>query len=110
VLRPAPRSVPHSAAMTGRMPVLGVGGGAVGAAVGAYMDHQQKEMEQSLQAPASRCKERREYTESEHAQQHYVCFRFSKLDATGPNRADSVANILNQYPESTITITGHTMI
>jgi len=84
-------------------------GGALGAAVGAYMDHQQKEMEQSLQGTGIEVQRTAENTLSLNMPSS-ITFAFDSANLTpqAQSALNSVANILNQYPESTITITGHT--
>lgn len=84
-------------------------GGALGAAVGAYMDHQQKEMEQSLQGTGIEVQRTAENTLNLNMPSS-ITFAFDSATLTpqAQSALNSVANILNQYPESTITVTGHT--
>ncbi|MGZ8227875.1 MAG: OmpA family protein [Methylococcaceae bacterium] len=84
-------------------------GGAVGAAVGAYMDHQQKEMQQSLQGTGIEVQRTAENTLNL-TMPSSITFGFdsSVLTPQAQSALDSVAKVLNQYPDSTITITGHT--
>jgi outer membrane protein OmpA-like peptidoglycan-associated protein len=84
-------------------------GGAVGAAVGAYMDHQQQEMQQSLQGTGIEVQRTAENTLSLNMPSS-ITFAFDSANLTpqAQTALDSVAKVLNQYPESTITITGYT--
>ena len=84
-------------------------GGAVGAAVGAYMDHQQKEMQQSLQGTGIEVARTSENTLSLNMPSS-ITFGFdsSQLTPQATSALDSVANVLNKYPDSTITVTGYT--
>jgi outer membrane protein OmpA-like peptidoglycan-associated protein len=84
-------------------------GGAVGAAVGAYMDHQQEEMEQSLSGTGIEVERTAENTLNLNMP-NSVSFGFDSANLTpqAQTAVNSVARILNQYPDSTITVTGHT--
>lgn len=84
-------------------------GGAVGAAVGAYMDHQQQEMEQSLRGTGIEVERTAEDTLNLNMPSS-ITFGSNSANLTpqAQSAANSVARILNQYPDSTITITGHT--
>jgi outer membrane protein OmpA-like peptidoglycan-associated protein len=84
-------------------------GGAVGAAVGAYMDKQQREMEQSLQGTGIDVQRTAENTLSLNMPSS-ITFGFNSANLTpqAQSALDAVANVLNQYRDSTITITGHT--
>jgi len=84
-------------------------GAAVGAAVGAYMDHQQQQMQQSLQGTGIEVQRTADNTLNLTMPSN-ITFGFNSADITPQVQTalDSVANILNQYPASTITITGHT--
>ncbi|MBK8815323.1 MAG: OmpA family protein [Methylococcaceae bacterium] len=84
-------------------------GGAVGAAVGAYMDHQQKAMQQSLQGTGIEVQRTAENTLNL-TMPSSITFGFnsSQLTPDAQNALNSVSNVLNQYPASTINVTGHT--
>ena len=84
-------------------------GGAVGAAVGAYMDHQQQAMQQSLQGTGIEVQRTAENTLNL-TMPSSITFGFnsSQLTPEAQNALNSVANVLNQYPDSTINVTGHT--
>ncbi|MGZ4996779.1 MAG: OmpA family protein [Methylobacter sp.] len=84
-------------------------GGVVGAAVGAYMDHQQQEMQQSLQGTGIEVQRTSQNTLNL-TMPSSVTFAFDSATLTpqAQSALDSVAKILNQYPDSTITVTGHT--
>lgn len=84
-------------------------GGAVGAAVGAYMDHQQKAMQQSLQGTGIEVQRTAENTLNLTMPSSITfAFNSAQLTADAQNALNSVANVLNQYPASTINVTGHT--
>jgi outer membrane protein OmpA-like peptidoglycan-associated protein len=84
-------------------------GGAVGAAVGAYMDHQQKEMQQSLAGTGIDVVRTSENTLSLNMPSSITFgYNSSNLTSQAISALDSVAGILNKYPESTIKVTGHT--
>jgi outer membrane protein OmpA-like peptidoglycan-associated protein len=84
-------------------------GGAVGAAVGAYMDHQQEAMQESLKGTGIEVQRTAENTLNL-TMPSSITFGFnsSQLTPDAQNALNSVANVLNQYPDSTITVTGHT--
>jgi outer membrane protein OmpA-like peptidoglycan-associated protein len=84
-------------------------GAAVGAAAGAYMDHQQQEMQQSLQGTGIEVQRTAENTLNL-TMPSSITFGLDSAELTPQAKTalDSVARVLNQYPESTITITGHT--
>ncbi|MFA5982550.1 MAG: OmpA family protein [Methylococcaceae bacterium] len=84
-------------------------GGVVGAAVGAYMDQQEQQMQQSLQGTGIEVQRTAENTLNVTLPSN-ITFGFDSANLTpqAQSALDSVANVLNQYPESTITITGHT--
>lgn len=84
-------------------------GGAVGAAVGAYMDHQQKEMQASLQGTGIEVQRLSDNTLNLNMPSS-ITFGFdsSNITSQATSALDSVANVLNKYPDSTITVTGHT--
>lgn len=84
-------------------------GAAVGAAVGGYMDHQQEEMQQSLQGTGIEVQRTAENTLNL-TMPSSITFGLDSAQLTPQAKTalDSVARVLNQYPESTITITGHT--
>lgn len=84
-------------------------GGIVGAAVGAYMDHQQQEMQQSLQGTGIEVQRTAENTLNI-TMPSSVTFAFDSANLTpqAQSALDSVSKVLNQYPDSTINVTGHT--
>ncbi len=84
-------------------------GGAVGAAVGAYMDHQQQAMQQSLQGTGIEVQRTAQNTLNL-TMPSSITFGFnsSQLTSDAQNALNSVANVLNQYPDSTVNVTGHT--
>lgn len=84
-------------------------GAAVGAAIGAYMDNQEQEMQQSLQGSGIQVERTAENTLNLTMPSN-VTFGLDSADLTAQAQTglDAVANVLNHYPESTITIIGHT--
>jgi outer membrane protein OmpA-like peptidoglycan-associated protein len=84
-------------------------GGAVGAAVGAYMDHQQQQMQESLKDTGIEVQRTAENTLNL-TMPSSITFGFNSAELTpdAQNALNSVANVLNQYPASTINVTGHT--
>ncbi len=84
-------------------------GGIVGAAVGAYMDHQQQEMQQSLQGTGIEVQRTSENTLNL-TMPSSITFAFDSANLTpqAQSALDSVSKVLNQYPDSTINVTGHT--
>jgi outer membrane protein OmpA-like peptidoglycan-associated protein len=84
-------------------------GGAVGAAVGAYMDHQQKAMQQSLQGTGIEVQRTAENTLNL-TMPSSITFGYDSAQLTpdAQNALNSVANVLNQYPDSKVNVTGHT--
>jgi outer membrane protein OmpA-like peptidoglycan-associated protein len=84
-------------------------GGALGAAVGAYMDSQEKDMRMSLQGTGVQVQRTAENTLNLTMPSN-VTFAFDSavLTPEAQNALDSVAKVLNQYQDSTITVTGHT--
>lgn len=86
-------------------------GAAVGAGVGYYMDKQQEEMQQSLQGTGIEVQRTAENQLTLNMPStSNVTFAFGKADLTpeAQNALDPIARILNNYPESTISVTGHT--
>lgn len=84
-------------------------GGAVGAAVGLYMDNQEQEMRESLQGTGIEIQRSSENTLNL-TMPSSITFGFDSAQLTpqAMSALDSVANVLNHYPESNITVTGHT--
>lgn len=84
-------------------------GAAVGAGIGYYMDKQQEEMQQSLQGTGIQVQRTAENTLNLTMPSN-VTFAHDKADLTfdAQNALNSVAQVLNRYPESTISVTGHT--
>jgi len=84
-------------------------GGVVGAAVGAYMDHQEQEMQKSLQGTGIEVQRTAENTLNL-TMPSSITFGFDSANLTpqAQTALDSVAKVLNHYPDSSIKITGHT--
>jgi outer membrane protein OmpA-like peptidoglycan-associated protein len=84
-------------------------GGAVGAAVGAYMDHQERAMRQSLQGTGIDVQRTGQNTLNL-TMPSSITFAFDSATLTpqAQGALDSVARVLNQYPDTTINVTGHT--
>jgi outer membrane protein OmpA-like peptidoglycan-associated protein len=84
-------------------------GGVVGAAVGAYMDRQERAMRESLQGTGIDVQRTAENTLNLNMPSS-ITFAFDSATLTpqAQSALNSVASVLNQYPESTITVTGHT--
>jgi outer membrane protein OmpA-like peptidoglycan-associated protein len=84
-------------------------GGAVGAAVGAYMDHQQQAMQQSLKGTGIEVQRTAENTLNL-TMPSSITFGYDSAQLTpdAQTALNSVANVLNQYPDSKVNITGHT--
>lgn len=86
-------------------------GAAVGAGVGYYMDKQQEEMQQSLQGTGIEVQRtaQNQLTLNMPSTSD-VTFAFGKADlsAEAQNALEPVARVLTSYPESTISVTGHT--
>ncbi|MBS3954894.1 MAG: OmpA family protein [Methylomicrobium sp.] len=83
-------------------------GGLLGAGVGAYMDHQEQEMRESLQGTGIEVQRTAENTLNLTMPDN-ITFGFDSAQLTPQafTALDSVANVLNQYPESRISVTGH---
>lgn len=84
-------------------------GSAVGALVGAYMDKQQEEMQRSLQGTGIELQRTSENTLNL-TMPSSITFATDSATLTpqAQSALDSVANVLNQYADSTVNITGHT--
>lgn len=86
-------------------------GAAGGAGIGYYMDKQQEEMQQSLQGTGIEVQRtaNNQLTLNMPSTSN-VTFAFGKADLTpeAQNALDPIARILTNYPESTISVTGHT--
>lgn len=86
-------------------------GAALGAGIGYYMDKQQEEMQQSLQGTGIEVQRTAEnqLTLSMPSTSN-VTFAFGKSDLTpeAQNALDPIARVLTNYPDSTISVTGHT--
>lgn len=86
-------------------------GAAVGAGIGYYMDKQQEEMQQSLQGTGIEVQRtaQNQLTLSMPSTSN-VTFAFGKADLTpeAQNALDPIARVLNNYPDSTMSVTGHT--
>ncbi|ANE55271.1 OmpA family protein [Methylomonas sp. DH-1] len=86
-------------------------GAAVGAGIGYYMDKQQEEMQQSLQGTGIEVQRTAEnQLVLNMPSTSDVTFAFGKSDLTpeAQHALDPVARVLNNYPDSTISVTGHT--
>lgn len=94
---------------------IGAGSGALSGgndlrnAVGAYMDHQEQDLRTSLQGTGVQVQRTAENTLNL-TMPNNVTFAFDKADLTteAQNALNTVARVLNQYPQTTITVTGHT--
>jgi outer membrane protein OmpA-like peptidoglycan-associated protein len=84
-------------------------GGLAGAAIGAYMDHQEQAMRQSLEGTGIEVQRTAENTVNLTMPSN-ITFAYNSADLTPQVQTalDSVARILNQYPATTINVTGHT--
>ncbi len=84
-------------------------GAAVGAGIGAYMDSQEKEMQQSLQGTGVQVQRTAENTLNL-TMPDSITFATGSSTLTPQAQAalNTVKTILNQYPDSTIMVTGHT--
>jgi len=84
-------------------------GGVLGAAIGGYMDHQEQEMRESLQGTGIEIQRTAE-NRLDLTMPGDVLFAFNSANLTpqAMQSLDSVANVLNHYPESTVVVTGHT--
>jgi outer membrane protein OmpA-like peptidoglycan-associated protein len=84
-------------------------GGAVGAAIGAYMDHQEQAMREQLQGTGIEVQRTAENTLNL-TMPSAITFAFDSANLTpqAQGALDSVANVLNQYADSNIGVTGHT--
>ncbi len=84
-------------------------GGAVGAAVGYYMDRQEQQMRESLRGTGIQVQRTAENTLNLTMPSN-VTFAFDSANLTpaAQQSLTSVAQILNQYPESHMVVTGHT--
>ncbi|MFZ2725512.1 MAG: OmpA family protein, partial [Methylococcaceae bacterium] len=80
-----------------------------GALVGAYMDKQQEEMQRSLQGTGIELQRTSENTLNL-TMPSSITFATDSATLTpqAQSALDSVANVLNQYGDSTVNITGHT--
>jgi outer membrane protein OmpA-like peptidoglycan-associated protein len=84
-------------------------GGAVGAAIGAYMDHQERAMRQSLQGTGIEVQRTAQNTLNLTMPSN-ITFAFDSANLTPQVQGalDSVASVLNQYPDTSISVTGYT--
>lgn len=84
-------------------------GAAVGAGIGYYMDKQEEEMQQSLQGTGVQVQRTADNTLNLTMPSN-VTFAHDKADLTfeAQNALNSVSQVLNNYPDSRIAITGHT--
>ncbi|MCK9607160.1 MAG: OmpA family protein [Methylomonas sp.] len=86
-------------------------GAAVGAGIGYYMDKQEQEMQQSLQGTGIQVQRTAENTLTLNMPSNSsVNFAFARSDLNfdAQNALNSVAQVLNNYPESNLMVTGHT--
>lgn len=83
-------------------------GAAVGAGIGYYMDKQQEEMQQSLQGSGIEVQRTADNTLNLTMPSN-VTFAYDKADLTfeAQNALNSVSQVLNNYPDSRIVITGY---
>jgi outer membrane protein OmpA-like peptidoglycan-associated protein len=84
-------------------------GGAVGAAIGAYMDHQERAMRQSLEGTGIEVQRTGQNTLNLTMPSN-ITFAFDSANLTpqAQDALNSVAQVLNQYPDTTLNVTGHT--
>ena len=84
-------------------------GGVVGAAIGHYMDRQEQEMRNSLQGTGIQVQRTADNTLNLTMPSN-VTFAFDSANLTyeAQNSLNAVANVLNNYPDSNIGVTGHT--
>lgn len=86
-------------------------GAAVGAGIGYYMDKQEQEMQRSLQGTGIQVQRTAENTLTLNMPStSNVTFAFARSDLSyeAQNALNSIAQVLNNYPDSTIMVTGHT--
>ncbi len=86
-------------------------GAALGAGIGYYMDKQEQEMQQSLQGTGIQVQRTAENTLTLNMPStSNVTFAFAKSDLSfeAQNALNSVAQVLNNYQDSTIMVSGHT--
>lgn len=86
-------------------------GAALGAGIGYYMDKQEQEMQQSLQGTGIQVQRTAENTLTLNMPStSNVTFAFARSDLSyeAQNALNSIAQVLNNYPDSTIMVTGHT--
>ncbi|AEG00618.1 OmpA family protein [Methylomonas methanica] len=86
-------------------------GAAVGAGIGYYMDKQEQEMQQSLQGTGIQVQRTAENTLTLNMPSNSsVNFAFARSDLNfdAQNALNSVAQVLTNYPDSQIMVTGHT--
>ena len=84
-------------------------GGVVGAAIGHYMDRQEQELRNSLQGTGIQVQRTADNTLNLTLPSN-VTFAFDSADLTyeAQNSLNAVANVLNNYRDSSIAVTGHT--
>lgn len=84
-------------------------GSAAGAAIGAYMDYQEKAMRESLQGTGIEVQRTAQNTLNL-TMPSSITFAFDSATLTpqAQSALDSVSQVLNQYPDSTLSVTGHT--
>ncbi|WP_051181760.1 OmpA family protein [Thermithiobacillus tepidarius DSM 3134] len=89
-------------------------GGLLGAGIGRYLDNQQRELEQRLAAERAANEVNIQRVNNGQAlnvtMNSQAFFRFGTAEIVGDGHRilDNVADVLNRYPESRVTITGHT--
>jgi outer membrane protein OmpA-like peptidoglycan-associated protein len=84
-------------------------GGAAGAGVGKYMDNQEEEMRQALEASQAAAVQREGNLLSVMFKGDVTFDHNSAVVRPGLyNEIDRVANVLNQYPQTLIRVEGHT--
>lgn len=84
-------------------------GAAVGAGIGYYMDRQEQEMQQQLQGSGIQVQRTAENTLNLTMPSN-ITFAYDRADLSpeAQQALNSVAQVLNHYPDSTIAVTGHT--
>lgn len=83
-------------------------GAAVGGGIGAYMDKQEEQLRQSTQGTGIGVERQGDNIVLNMPNSVTFGFDSSQLTGQASSALNDVANVLNQYPETRITIAGHT--